>query len=448
MQKIQILTLLLATGLALATKPLPQADKPMKPTLAHTSLAQTSSQPGRWITLNTGTTVNGRSSVLSFDSTNSHADYRIYDSGFCKLRSFINGLFYSFDFEAPSQLACSQGIIAKLDPKGQVLFIDPSFGSYRYVTSTYAYSQTMTVSGFPTLTQLSAAGVDIAVTKTHNQNQQNFDGFRVYSKASDTNQNYPLNFYSLISDSFPNAFIIGKKNSLKLKETNWLYKKTSNKAQFDTIEAVNFIPVHGAANNDEGQFIFGQYRGQNSCLFGVVDTYRYFEGTASYFQMYAGNNNNQAFSCGSDKTYQGLIVQDKTPLYSYAIETQSGQLRVCSGLPSTISAIKDAAGFGNSCQTIRKPQLTLRQNEYYSAVNIEKIGKGLFGVVSVRTKGDGVAFRQVYLNLGAGALPTFDIDTYFYTVAAGKIWRMSKKFNGGYPVQISYFVPSGASQTA
>ena len=315
----------------------------------------------------------------------------------------------------------------------------------KYITSSHSYSSTLTIQGGLNLTEISATGVDIAATKSYTASQQAYDEFRVYSKASDVNGTYPDSFYTLISSSSRNSFVSSTGRSLTLVKSNWKYKETSKEVYFQNITAVNFIPDH--KNAYEGQFLIGKDGSQTSCLFGVVDTYRYFKGTTSFFQMYAGQNMNQDFSCVGAYDYQGLIPGYYGSLnYSYAIGSTSGQIRVCTGLPKSIQKIKSIEDLGKVCGVLRIVSLSLRSNEYYSAVNFIQIEGVFFGIVNIRTKGIGSSFRQVFVDFGNGSqLPTFDINTYFYSVGNGKIWRIRRAFSGGGSVNFDYFTPSSLS---
>ena len=403
---------------------------------------------GSWLGLNTGLTLTGKARLLSLDAANSRAEYRIFDygnGGTCRVRAYIGTLFFFFDFQTNSQLICSQAIIARITQQGHVLFLDPTTGQYRYTTQSFRLTDVMNIKGSSLITQVSSVGVQIAATKAYATSNQDKDAFRIYSKASDSNSNYPEKFYYLESDATRNSFVQTNSSSLTLKATNWEFKKTSNKANFQEIDAVNFIPVQEPGNGYEGQFITGRYFNQNTCLFGVVDTYRFFKGTASFPQMYAGTNEDLDFSCGP--TYQGIIMKGATPKFYYAINRNSGEIRVCGGLPSRIGDITSTNKFGTSCEVVSNPKLALVGNEYYGAVDVTNVFGKLFAVVTIRVKDTGVRVRQVLANIGnAAGLPTFDTDTYFYAVSDGIIWRLPQRWGpGGASVTLAFFDASSVS---
>ena len=386
--------------------------------------------------------------ILSFDSTNSISDIRIFDpasGGVCRLISQLRQGFYSFSFRAKTPLACSQGIISRIGSLGQILFIDPLTGQYRYITKKFGYSKMLAILREPgsvarSLVGVSAPGVDIVVTKTYTPLKRgSFDGFRVYSKASGANGQYPSYFYSLVSDAEPETFIKAENSTLTLERTDWLFKDTSPKTRFDKIQAVNFIPDLGSWNSKEAQFIFGEDQGRKVCLFGIVDLYRYFQGTESFFKMYSGRRNDQAFSCDHGGRYQGLVMKNWFPSFYYSIHPQTGEMRVCKGLPKELARIKEPKQFGSSCKSSKQPRLVLRKNEYYSAVDIQKIRRGaILAVVSVRTKGDGTSLRQAVVDFGLGLRASeFDLDQYFYTVNSDGVKRIRKRFGAGEQISIS-----------
>ena len=88
---------------------------------------------GSWTPHKTGLVFSPTVEILSFDSSNSQAEFRLFvPSSSCYLVAFTNyGVFY-YSYPSPSRLACSQGIITRINSSGQVLFIDPYSGKYRY----------------------------------------------------------------------------------------------------------------------------------------------------------------------------------------------------------------------------------------------------------------------------------------------------------------------------
>ena len=417
---------------------------PYEPTLK--PLDDLAGTPGRWVAYNTGTTVQGQGEVLSFDATNSDADFRIFDFGgkSCKMRSFIGGKFYGFETTVKSQSYCSQTIISKIDEKGQVLYIDPFGGSFSYTLNDFSYSAVGNIKGGTTISGVTVPGVDIALSKTVTSSQQLHDSFRLYSKASNKNGQYPEYFYKLVSNASTNGFIYSGSNTLTLEKTEWQFKNTDTSVVFDRVDAVNFAPVQArTAAAYEGQFIFGLYFGQASCLFGVVDTYRFFKGKNSFAQMYAGPNLSQDFSCGRQSDYQGIVVEGGRPAYSYQISSTSGNIQVCTNLPDSLSQITSTADFGKVCGNVRIGLLALGQDEYYTDVNIIQANGVFLAVVNIKRKSAGTSLRQVFVDFGYGnGLPTFDTNTYFYTVSGGKIWRIKRVFKKGQQVQIGYFIPA------
>ena len=443
MLKSTILALILATTLLQASHSIPeQPVEAFDPYLK--SQAANLEDPGKWIALDTGTTTTGQGEVLSLDSLNSKADFRIFDFGgkVCKLRSLINNKFYGFNINTDSQIGCAQSIISKINSDGQVLYISPIDGSYRYVTDKFTYSKVLKVNESETILKASAAGVDIGVTKTFTSDKLVNDSFRIFSKASDATGAYPQNFYSLVSNAPANGFVKKNDSSLTLKKTEWQFKLTSQKITFSKITAVNFVSVHSPNTEYEGQFIIGEDQGQPSCLFGVVDTYRFFKGKDSFAQMYAGPNLSQDFSCGEQLNYQGLVSKGGRVAFYYSINTFSGQIKVCADLPKNLIDITSAQNFGRVCGRSIVQILKLRANEYYSALDIIQNRGTFLTVVNIKRKGTGNSLRQVLVDFGYGNnLPTFDTDTYFYGASEGRVWRIRRSFNKGQKVQISYFIP-------
>ena len=441
----QILLAIIAVALAQSAltkqKPLPQEMEGVK----GVEVERDGLGDGGWKTINTRLSLYGMSELLSFDSTNSRAEYRIFDfgnGGVCRVRAFIGSLFYNFDFQTQSQLSCSQAVIAQITQQGHVLFLDPSSGQYRYTTQSFSLTDVMNVQGSQSIAQVSAAGVQIAATKTDTSSRQNFDGFRIYSKASDSNSNYPLNFYYLASNAGRNSFVQSASSTLTLKTSNWVYKRTSNRANFQQIDSVNFVPVHGD-RDFEGQFIMGRYYGQDTCLFGVVNTLKFFTGRSTFPQMYANPQNSQDFSCGNGANYQGILMNGPTPQFSYSINRNSGQMRVCSGLPQRIGSITSVNQLGNSCQIAANGALSLNGNEYYGAVDLTRIGGNTFGFVTIRVKDTGTRVRQVFVDFAnSGNLPIFDTENYMYSVSGVNIFRLPKNWGAGATVYLDYFNPT------
>ena len=400
--------------------------------------------PGKWIALSTGATSIGAAELITIDSTNSPVDFRIYNygDGICFMRSYVNGRFYGLNIITNSQLRCSQTIISKISSTGQVLFVDPFKGVYSYITESFNNADIKTVQGSTNIASISAADVEIAVTKTTASSNQANDAFRIYSKASDVNGKYPQNFYTLVSDAGPNGFIQSASSSLTLKKTDWNYTTTSNTVEFDQIEAVNFVSIHSPNSEYEGQFIIGKNKGQSNCLFGVVDTYRFFQGKAKSQQMYAGTNKNQDFSCGEEQNFQGFVSENSRLAFSYSINKFSGEIVVCVDLPAKLREVQSVQDFGKICGRDRQNSLVLANQEYYSGVNAIQNDGSFLSVVNIRIKGSGASLRQVLVDFGYGNnLPTFDTATYFYTASAGKVWRMKKKYPRNSPIQVSYFKP-------
>ena len=156
--------------------------------------------------------------------------------------------------------------------------------------------------------------------------------------------------------------------------------------------------------------------------------------------MYAGKNNDQTFRCGIGANYQGIIMNGATPKYYYAINRNSGEMRVCEGLASRLGDITNPSQLGTSCTITQLDTLSLRENEYYGAVEIINFNGGIFGIVSIRTKGTGLQMRQAFVDFGKNlGLPTFDNDTYYYTVSGNRIWRLPQRWGIGGTVRLAYF---------
>ena len=280
-----LFTAIIAIGLIQAAsshqKTLSQGSEGVEPRLD--SIENDELGAGRWLGLNTGLTLVGSGELLSFDAANSRAEYRIFDDGnggVCRVRAYIGTLFFFFDFQASSQLFCSQAVIARITQQGHVLFLDPRSGQYSYTTQSFRQTSVLQAQGDVNLEKAFSAGVQIAATKSYAKTNQENDAFRIYSKASDSERNYPENFYYIESNAARNSFVKSFQSTLTFKASNWGFKNTTTSTRFQHIDAVNFIPDQAPASGDEAQFIMGTNHGQNTCLFGVVNTYRFYKGPA------------------------------------------------------------------------------------------------------------------------------------------------------------------------
>ena len=70
-------------------------------------------------------------------------------------------------------------------------------------------------------------------------------------------------------------------------------------------------------------------------------------------------------------------------------------------------------------------------------------GSTLLTVVNTKNKVDSDLNRQAIIIFGTGNLPTFDTDTYYYSVNKSVIWRIKRVFVKGENFVASYYQPVG-----
>ena len=403
---------------------------------------------------------NGTTQVLHFDSLNAQVTAIFYDPGLqiCYTQAIINQTGWGLIDGVDNPALCANGTFTKIDKDGRLLFIRGS-GQYIYMTNQGDFSDRMQIQG--NLSQAVLENIEFGLTKSTEfySNQYN-DYFRVFSRASDINGNYPTSFYALIANSTGNTFTNGSHNTLTLKKFAWTFKNTSIRISFTKIDQVNFVADHEHDYVLEGQWITGKGRisdiserldqvaSKPVCQYGAVNTKQFSEDESSNNpSMYAIGLH---FPCNlkptAARTYQGIVSFTDSLNYFYSINPDTGVLQVCTTSARYFEDIKSMADFTDMCASIYKIRLVLKANEYYSAVTVLGAYATELTVVNIKDKTNKASLRQVVVGIGNGDLPTFDTGTYFYSVYQKTIWRIKKKFQPGDTLQTSYYTPTSLSE--
>ena len=395
--------------------------------------------------------LDGAANTLHFDSVNSQASVIVYDPlatdrGNCYIYAVVNKTAYGIVGEGFTKQYCSLASITKIDRFGHVLFTTGE-GEYTYVTDQKQLSILGKIKG--NFKEALAQGVEFGMTKSTDGYRRDY--FRIFSRASDVNGKYPENFYALVSNSTEDSFAKGSSNTLTLKKFDWVFKNTSNDVQFSDIDQVNFVSGQDGFYILEGQWITGKGTSTETsssgpvCQYGAVNL-RFFAGGPSgqYPEMYGFGGLDFACSLTPTlKTYQGVIAYSGDLNYFYAISPEEDKIQICNGLPKKYEGIKSIQNFTKGCKTGYKVGLGLNFQEYYSGVSVFGKGETELTIVNIKNKLDSDFNRQVIVFLAQGELPTFDTDTYFYTVSENAIWRIKRRFKKDDPLIVSYYEPVG-----
>ena len=404
---------------------------------------------------------NGTAQVLHFDSLNAQAGIVISDNkaNTCYVQAIVNETVYGVDGDNVTPQECTQAVITKLGQYGQILVTTGS-GVYIYTRTNGDYSGIGQInSDGAKLSDVIAQGVEVGITKSTDGVDDTADYFRVFSRASDINNTYPTNFYALIANSTGDTFAVGGNNTLTLKKFAWTFKNTSTDVKFTQIEQVNFVSDHDPRYVLEAQWITGkgrinaateesgleQLKTTPACQYGAVNT-RYFALGPNPSTPIMYGYGHLHFPCNLTttpaRTYQGVVSFTDALNYFYAIDPVKGNIQVCTHTPRDLDHVAHITDFTTGCFTTNNTKLVLGTNEYYSAVGILGTFNSDLTIVNIKVKGDPKSLRQVVLSFSTGDLPTFDTDTYFYTVYEKTIWRIKQKFAPGEILLASYFLPA------
>ena len=319
--KLAVFTILVTTCLSQSMEPLPiiHFNKWTQHPLSQSGAKWTPiSLPGKPLK---------RSSILHFDSINADVSMIIYDSitpniSDCYIYAIVNQTVYGTIGAGFSKQYCSMASITKIDRSGHVLFTTGS-GQYYYITDQGKMSESGQIQG--NLLEALAQGVEFGLTKS-NDGEKN-DYFRIFSRASTMDGQYPENFYYLVSNTTFNGFSRGSYNTLTLKKTSWVFKNTSTDVNFSSIEQVNFVSTQGGEYVLEGQWITGKSTNQNAspvCQYGAANLRYFADGPSPQDNIMYGYGGLH-FPCTitpSLSTYQGVIVYSGDLNYFYAINSQ------------------------------------------------------------------------------------------------------------------------------
>ena len=400
--------------------------------------------------------ITGVGKVIHFSSLNSELVYTAHDSGdgknpitmACYMWALKDNRFYASDSFAFGREYCANSSVTKINSQGSLLFLNGDQG-YFYVQNDGNYSYLgLRIDG--DFSNVVSQGVEVALTKSGESGK---DYFRLFSRASDVNGNYPENFYALVANTTNGNFANGGYNTLTLKKLDWNFKQTSKDVRFTKIDQVNFISTQNQDWILEGQWITGkgtttttedlsQTASKPACQYGGVNTRSFLKGPVGNQTMY-GRDGSLHFPCSTSpgqRTYQGIVSYNTTNKYFYAINPDTGKIQVCWGIPSNFEFTTSLADLTSNCASATKPALKLQTNEYYSDAGVLAAGRSNLTVVNIKNKANNYALRQVVINFsGASNLPTFDTETYFYSVYDAVIFRMKKVFKKGQVLEADYY---------
>ena len=299
-----------------------------------------------------------------------------------------------------------------------------------------------------------AKGVEFGLSKS--ADGLGNDYFRIFSKASDVNGNYPENFYALVSNTTGNTFADGNYNTLTVKKFDWTFKQTSKDVKFTKVDQVNFVPNFDKNWILEGQWItgkgsdpsegVGQIASKPVCQYGAVNLERFAQGPGPNYTMY-GDFGALHFPCNikaNERTYQGIVAYNTTNKFFYAINPDTGRIQVCSRIPGLYENATSLAKLTRNCVFASKSALRLQANEYYSGVGVLAVGRSNLTVVNIKTKGEDFELRQVVIQFSVSTdLPTFDTQTYFYSIHYQTIYRIKKTIPKTEFISAAFFTVPG-----
>ena len=453
--KLALATLLLASTLAVTPmEPAPPLHFKKKP--------QPLTQKAKWTPVTVvGLTSVGISTVYHFDSANAQAGFIIHDaangqdSSVCYNQAIVNETIYGGIATGFSPQFCSQSSISRVDRAGHVLFINGD-GSFFYSLAQGGLSASTVIQG-GRFQEAIVNGVEFGATKSTDGG--NNDYFRLFSRAADTQGNYPANFYALVANSTDDTFAQDPFNTLTLKKFDWNFKNTTDKVQFKNIEQVNFVANLGPQYILEAQWITGkgttkartpeealsQTASKPACQYGAVNLRFFAKGPSTQYPQMYGGGGSLAFPCNLEantRTYQGVVSFTNTLNYFYAINPDTGKIQVCNKTPKDLENVKNLTDFTRGCKTKINKDLILKAGEYYTAVGVLGAFNTDLTVVNIKNKSNvDTTLRQVVISFTGGDLPTIDTTTYYYTVYEQTIWRIKKKFNPGETLEASYYQP-------
>ena len=393
--------------------------------------------------------IKGRTIVMHFASLNSDLAATIYDHGdggtlnkACYVKALVNNTFYSLmSVGAPKEFCVNSGV-TKINKEGSVLFLDAD-GDYFYINKEGSLSNPTQIKG--EIAPVVLKGIEVGLTKSTDGLGKDY--FRIFSRASDSSGNYPENFYALISNTSGNSFVESNYSSLALKKYGWQFQETSKDVSFTKIDQVNFISNYDGDWILEGQWITGYgYKGSvdinAACQYGAVNTERFAQRPGANYTMY-GRKGELHFPCivePNRRTYQGVVAYNTTNRYFYAINRDTGRIQVCGGIPGLFENVTALSDFTRNCVSATKSGLSLGANEYFSTVGVLGAGRSNLTVVNVKNKGDDYELRQVVIDFsGASNLPTFDTQTYLYSVSYNTIYRIRKTLPRGQNIQAAFY---------
>ena len=396
-------------------------------------------QGNRWTPLNIAAKkIKGLGRVISFSSLNADLVYTIHDSGdgkqvnkVCYMWALVNNTLYGSVNPAFDRDFCANSSVTKINQQGSVLLLNGD-QSFSYINSQGTLSPRAKIQG--DLRQVGIKHIELGLTKSTDSFANDF--FRLFSRASDVNGNYPDHFYALVSNTTKDSFTDSDYSTLTLQETKWEFKETTEDVKFSSIDQVNFVSSHDPEWVLEGQWITGygpkaagDPTAAPACQYGAVQSDYFINNQNSQNSMYMKSLSFPCIMHANERTYQGIVALNTANKYFYAINPNSGEIQVCSEIPTNFRETIAFTNFTRSCVFSTKIGLKLTPNEYYSDVGVLGAGDSRLTVVNIRNKAVKFALRQVVVDFsGASNLPTFDAETYFYSVHDKSIYRMRKAF--------------------
>ena len=395
--------------------------------------------------------------VLYFASLNAELVTKVLDQGDgktsekgCYLKALVNNTMYGSRIFGLEKNLCANSSATKINKEGSVLFVNGDL-SYFYINrqgdiSYTGYSVYVGIY-YPGIAQ----GVEYGMTKS--TDGLGHDYFRIFSRASDVNGNYPEDFYVLVSNATNGGFVDGNYSSLSVKRLGWKFKQTSNDVKFNKIDQVNFVTNHDESFLLEGQWITGkgttttaevlsQTASKPACQYGAVNTKSFSAGPKGNDTMY-GRLGTLHFSCGNSaglRTYQGVVTYNTTNKYYYSINPDTGKIQVCWKIPGLFEETTSITEFTRDCSLTLNTALKLQTNEYYSIVGVLNTGRSNLTVVNIKSKADIYAMRQVIIDFsGTSNLPTLDTETFFYSVSYDTIYRIKKTIPKGQSITGAFY---------